>query len=104
MTILPISGVGTNKPLASTDASASVAMLAQPVPNIASNIRVVNGTTSKAYVAFGASGVAATSADYPVLPGSERIISWLPTATHAAAILATAAATGVVDFQLVQGV
>lgn len=78
----------------SASTSTATAALSQ---SSAKYIRVVNGTTSLAYVNAGATGVTATSANMAIGPSATEIFERDPNADVAVAVLLVAG-TGIVSF------
>lgn len=82
-----------NTPISASTSTATAA-LAQ---SSAKYIRVVNGTTSLAYVNAGATGVTATSANIAIAPSATEIFERNPDADVAVAVLLVSG-TGIVSF------
>lgn len=73
---------GSTISVSATSASANAALNTSTAPNV-----VVSNSGSKlAYVKFGDAAVAATTADFPVLAGTQAIFSVPNLNTHVAAI------------------
>ncbi len=104
MVIYPWTQVGSNIPTAATiTSSAAVQVLASAQPRAGYNVRVTNDGTTVAHVRFGDAAVgAATTADIPIVPGTERILVWPGDATHYRVIMKTGTAN--VDVSLGFGV
>ena len=83
----------TGTPISASTTTATAA-LAQ---SSAKYIRVVNGTTSLAYVNAGATGVTATSANIAVAPNGTEIFERDPNVDVAVAVLLVTG-TGIVSF------
>lgn len=80
---------GSNKVIAATTTSGSVALAAITTEE---TILISNDGTTGAYVRFGSSAPTATNADLPIAGGTSRVVALDKSWTHAAAIMATGTA------------
>jgi hypothetical protein len=80
--------IGNTNSLSVTNVSARVA-----IPTPKGNQIVVSSAADndQCYIAIGDSSVTATTAGYPILPGTQQTLTVLPSQTHVAAITATTA-------------
>lgn len=83
---------GDTVPVSATTSTGNVSLGAAFAAREA-DIVVSNLGTTWAYVKFGASDVTATSAGFPVPPGTSIILGKPAQATHAAAIMVSGSAT-----------
>lgn len=83
---------GATETLAVTVATANVALTVpgRPIPF---NVRVFNDGAATMFIAFGESGVVATTASLPIPSGAVEVFSVNPATTHIAAITAVGTTT-----------